>query len=108
MFPSTQLVETIPPGKCLHSPTLGTRPDLLIISYESSSDYQSFRQQTTLPLPLLVYLYNYTWVLQKLGFLPSKNIHSLLSRSHCKQAFLLIGKGHLYCPSYVSIMPVYS
>lgn len=59
MFPSTQLVETITPGKCLHSPTLGTCPDLLIISYESSSDYQSFKQHNPSHTPpcLFVQLY---------------------------------------------------
>lgn len=88
---------------CIVQP-LGTCPDLMSISYESRSDCQSFKQQTTPPLPLFVYLYNYTWVLR---FSVRKKYLFLLSRSHRKQTFLLIDKGHLYHQSCISIMPVY-
>lgn len=91
---------------CIVQP-LGTCPDLMSISYESRSDCQSLKQQTILPLPFLVYLYKYTWVLQNSGFLSGKKYSFLLSRSHSKQAFLLIDKGHLYHQSCISIMPVY-
>lgn len=86
---------------------LGTCPDLMSISYESRSDCQSLKQQTILPFPppcLSVQIYMGS---SKLGFSVRKKYSFLLSRSHRKQVFLLIDKGHLYHQSRISIKPVY-